>query len=178
MRNRDIFCDVTQPGGVTPGWSRNRIFELLVCRQSISSQGPSQSHTTTGTTSGTSSPVSAEGSQAVGSGSIGVAGTNARYLESGATDNANADLSSHINAGTGSQVIIGDPNAGQAITALANTVAQTTAGNSGGGGSTILSLPTGTAAAGSINWMQIGLIGAAIAAVFLFLSLFGKRARA
>ena len=170
MRDRDIFCDgsrVTPAWPVTPGWSRSRMFELLVCRQSISSQAASQSHTTTGTTSGTASPVSAEGSQAVGSGSIGVAGTGARYLESGATDNANADLSSHITAGTGSSVIIGDPNADQTISQLAATVAQATGGGSGGSSSPLI-VPL-TQAAAAIPWTTIGIVGGIILlVVFIF----------
>lgn len=171
MRDYEIFCDgsrVTPAWSVTPGWSRTRMFDLLICRQSISSQGPSQSHTTTGTTSGQASPVASEGSQSTGSGSIGVAGTGARYLESGSVDNANADQSTKISSGNGSTVYIGDPNAGQTISQLAQTVASVSQPAGGGGGSAPLILPL-TQAAAAIPWTMIGIVGGIVLLiVFLF----------
>lgn len=125
------------------------------CCQSISSSGPSQSHTTTGTTSGLSSPVAAEGSQSVGSGSIGVAGTAARYLETGATDQSNADLSTRINTGGGSTITIGDPNASQTISDLAQSLASASQASGSSSSSPVL-VP---AAASSIPWTPLAVLG-------------------
>jgi hypothetical protein len=150
-----------------PAWARPLFIELRCC-QSISQSGPTQSHTTTGTTSGQASPVAAEGSQSTGSGSIGVAGQNARYIESGGTDNANADQSTRINSGSGSTIYLGDPNAGQVISQLAQTVASTAPAGGGGGSSTPLVLPL-TQAAAAVPWTTIGILGGVVLLiVFIF----------
>lgn len=140
------------------------------CHQSISSSGPSQSHTTTGTTSGQASPVAAEGSQAVGSGSIGVAGQGAKYIESGGTDQSNADLSTRISAGTGSTVTIGDPNANQTISQLAQSLATA---SQGGSSSSPLIVPLQQAAS-SIPWATVGIITGVVLLLMLLPRLFKK----
>jgi hypothetical protein len=151
---------------------RPKLFCEPRCCQSISSAGPSSSSTSTGTTSGPGSPVSAAGSQAVGTGSIGVAGTGAKYLEEGAADNEHANQSTNITASKGSTVTIGDPNAGQEISSLASQFAQTVQGVAGSGGSPIILGGTSTGATGTSTGisLQTILFWGGIAAVILFLA--------
>lgn len=163
-------------------FERRRLFQEPRCRQSISSQGPSSSHTTTGTTSGASSPVAAENSQAIGSGSIGV-GASGKYLESGASDNTDANQSTNISASAnnGGTITIEpnstDPIADKILSALADgsaSIPVSVAGGSLGGGTTVVS--PGASDSGSfldnINWTVLGLVAAGLAIVFI---IFGRK---
>ena len=122
---------------------------FLIGFWSNSGGNKSSSTTETLTSSGQNSPNASEGSQALGSGSIGVAGTGAKYLEQGAVDQAGAQIGgvqgSSINASSGGTIQIGDPQATQTIAALAQNFADTVSTlGSGGGGSTVV---TGAAGA-------------------------------
>jgi hypothetical protein len=144
----------------------------------------SSSSTETLTSSGQNSPNASEGSQALGSGSIGVSGTGAKYLEQGAVDQAGAQIGgvqgSSISASSGGTIQIGDPQATQTIAALAQNFADTVSTlGSGGGGSTVV---TGQPASGSGSFLQnldpTTIILLAVAALGAMLLLFrgGKKA--
>lgn len=141
----------------------------LLCISFGGGGGSSQSNpeTTTNTTSGASSPVANKDSQAIGSGSIGVSGAGAKYVEQGGTDASGANVGGvggSINATSGSTVNIGDPNAGSVITDLASKFADTVQ-------SVSASQASGAAAGQStpLSWsiQKIGLVIAGITAVIL-----------
>jgi len=139
--------------------------------------------TETSTTSGASSPSATGGSQAIGPGSIGVAGSGAKYLESGATDQAGANVGgvqgSDLSASGGATITIGDPNAGNALAQIAEQLASNAGGGgsgSGGGGSVIVPGGGGTsilpALTQNINWSLIAIVAAAVLGLWIF---FGRK---
>jgi hypothetical protein len=141
---------------------------------------PSSSTTQTNTTSGASSPVANESSQAIGSGSIGVAGQDAAYIEQGATQtkaggNIAGQVGGNIEAGSGSNITIGDPNATATLADLATQFANSVQNVSAGAEQAVAQ-----AAGAQQPWslQQIGLVIAGLTAVLLiFKFLFGgKRA--
>jgi len=158
---------------------RSKIFVEPRFYLNFGSGGSSSStRTETGTTSGQNSPVASEGSQSLGSGSIGVAGAGAKYLEQGAADLSGAQLGgvqgSQVQASEGSTINIGDPQAVQTIAALAQNFSDqvATLAGSGGAGSTVVTTPgTPTTSLGlsssAINWI-LG-IAAVLGLAWLFL---------
>jgi len=155
---------------------------FVFCLWSNSGGNKSSSNTETDTTSGQNSPAASGGSQAIGSGSIGVAGTGAKYLEQGAVDASGAQLGgvqgSSLSASGGGTINIGDPGAVQTIAALAQNFADTVQSvGSGGGGSTVVTTPGASAPAGTFSVTNLGiaaLVALAIGA-FLWLIRGGKR---
>jgi len=152
---------------------------FLPCLNFGSGGTKSTTNQETNTSSGASSPNASGGSQAVGPGSIGVAGTGAKYLEQGATDYAGAQVGgvsgSSLNASGGATITIGDPNAvnalGQIADQLANAVttpASTGGGGGGGGGITTWLQPLTQ----NINWSLIAIVGAVLIGLYLF---FGRK---
>ncbi|MGB7767432.1 MAG: hypothetical protein WBN22_01065 [Verrucomicrobiia bacterium] len=121
-----------------------------------------QTTTETATSSAASSPNATGGSQAIGSGSIGVAGTGASYIESG------AQQVSGISGGNGSTITIGDPNASDALAQIAEQLAG--GGSSGGSGSIIV--PAGGGASSlfsNVNWTVVAIVGAIVLGLWLIL---------
>jgi len=136
----------------------------------------SQPTTNTSTSSGANSPNAAQSSQAIGSGSIGL-GSSSQYQEQGATSvSAGGDVGGTvgtISAGTGSSVIIGDPNADNLISSLANqfsTTVQNVAAGTSASAAAAPAQPTGT-----ISYKTIGLVAAVIAAIVGLFALFGSK---
>lgn len=144
------------------------------------SSSSSSANPSTLTTSGSAAPIVAGAGAAATSGSIAV-GASGKYLESGAIDLSDSDLSTNIsaNAGSGGTVNITpeseDPVVNQLINALANgasipvsvmgapAVAST---------STPVSTDAFTSFLDNINWTLIAILGAGIAALFI---IFGRR---
>lgn len=137
--------------------------------------GPSSSSssttTSTNTSSGQSAPNASGGSQSLGSGDIGVAGTGAKYLEQGATDLSGAGTISHANltAGSGATIQIGDPQAVDALSQVAQQLAAQSASQaptySAGGGGGAVGATGGFIAplTQNINWSLLAIIvGAAL----------------
>lgn len=124
----------------------------------------STSNNETSTTSGQNAPSATGGSQAIGSGSIGVAGTGAKYLETGASDTSG----NTINASSGGTIQIGDPQATNTIAALAQNFADTvqTLGT-GGGGSTVVTGTPGSTALGAFSWTSLGVVALVLAGLAL-----------
>jgi hypothetical protein len=151
-------------------WSR-----FPVCRMS-NENAPSQSSTDTSTTSGASSPSALGSSQAIGSGSIGVAGTDAKYLESGATDNSGqtTSTSNAINTGSGSSVTIGDPNADALISSLANQFSNAVQSTAASAASGVQAAVAG-AQSGTISIKTIGIFIAIVAALIGLFTLLKKK---
>lgn len=150
-----------------------------------------QTTTNTLTSSGANAPPiigggTSSSTAAVSSGSIAVTGNGAKYLESGATDQAGAQVgglaltSSNLNLSGGGTLTIGDPNASNALAQIAEQLATGGAGGggSGGGGSVIVPGGGGTSiipsALQNINWSLIAIVAAAILGVWI---LFGRRKR-
>lgn len=148
-----------------------------------SNSGGNKSSTSneTATSSGQNSPNATGGSQALGSGSIGVAGNGAKYLEQGATDASGSQFGgvsgSSLSASGGGTINIGDPQATQTVAALAQNFADTVQSlGSGGGGSTVV-----TSAPGSGGGFFSSFSGIAVMiglGLFFLLALFrgGKKA--
>ena len=138
---------------------------LLPCILGNSGGSSATTETTTQTTSGASSPVASKDSQAVGSGSIAVAGAGAKYLEAGATDQSGAQVGGvggNLNASGGAVVNIGDPNADKTISDLADALAGLNQGTTGavlpaGSSGTYVETP-----AGPISTQTLLLIAGAI----------------
>lgn len=159
------------------GEDRKIFFEprcYIAASHSASNQTTSQK---TLTTSGATSPISGGPGAAASSGSIAV-GQGGNYQESGSLNLTGANVGGvggSINA-NGSTVNIGDQNAVQQLSQLANTFAQTVQGvasdGSGGGGTVII--PATSSATATIPWTALGLIAAAIAAIFVLGQVFKK----
>ncbi|MGD0744139.1 MAG: hypothetical protein ABSA45_03195 [Verrucomicrobiota bacterium] len=99
------------------------------------SASSASSSPTTQTSSGASAPnVSGRSAQGVGAGSIGVSGTGAKYQEQGSLDLSGSKGSAvggtvgTISAGPGASVILGDPNALNQVSALAQQFADAVSG--------------------------------------------------
>jgi len=156
---------------------------FVFCLWSNSGGNKSSSNTETNTTSGQNSPAASDGSQAIGSGSIGVAGEGAKYLEQGAVDQSGSQIGgvqgSSINASSGGTIQIGDPQATQTIAALAQNFADTVSSlGSGGGGSTVVTgSGSGSAPAGTFSVTNLGIVALIALAIgaFLWLIRGGKK---
>jgi hypothetical protein len=135
--------------------------------------GDSSSATNTGTTSGTSSPVAAENSLATAPGSIGVG--SGKYLESGAMDNTNANLSTSINAGSGASVVIGDPNADNMISQLAQQFSNAVQGVAGAAAAGGASAGNAGGSSGTISLKTIGIFIAIVAAIIGLFTLLERK---
>ncbi|MGH8022218.1 MAG: hypothetical protein ACRED1_01450 [Limisphaerales bacterium] len=166
---------------------QGRLFSEPRCYIAASHSASSQStQQKTYTTSGASSPITGAGA-AAGSGSIAV-GAGGKYLESGAVDQSGSNfggVGGNITAAKGSTVNIGDQNAAEQLSNLAQQFAQTVQGvagsiNSGSGGGGTVVVPTSSdsfsQALASIPWTTLALIAAAIAAIFVLGNIFeGKK---
>ncbi|MGH7224597.1 MAG: hypothetical protein ACRELF_15340 [Gemmataceae bacterium] len=151
----------------------------IAASHSSSSQSTSQK---TLTTSGATSPISGGAGSAASSGSIAV-GQGGKYQESGSLDLSGSNVGGvggSIKASSGATVNIGDENAVQQLSDLANTFAQTVQGvaSGSGGGTVVLPATTpATSALAEIPWTTLGLIGAAIAAIIVLGEIFGGKSK-
>ncbi|HXC34265.1 MAG TPA: hypothetical protein VNV43_00205 [Candidatus Acidoferrales bacterium] len=140
----------------------------LAASHSASSQSTSQK---TLTTSGATSPISGGAGSAASSGSIAL-GQAGKYLESGASDLSGSDLGTTVTAGNGATITIGDQGGSSILGQLASQFSAATPGTNGGGAGTVV-VPS-TSAVSQIPWTALGLIGAAIAAIFVLGNIFKK----
>jgi hypothetical protein len=135
----------------------------------------SQPTTNTSTSSGANSPNAAQSSQAIGSGSIGL-GSSSQYQEQGATSiSAGGNVGGQvgtISAGTGSSVIIGDPNADNLISSLAQQFSSTVQNVAAGTSASAAAAPAASTT-GTISYKTLGLIAAVIAAIVGLMAVFG-----
>jgi len=153
------------------------IWFVLPCILGNSGGSSATTRTTTQTTSGANSPNASEGSQAIGSGSIGL-GSNAKYQEQGSIDLSGAQKAGvggsvgSIDAGNGATITIGDPGATKTISDLATQFASTVQGISAG----VAPATPASSDSEPLSYKTIGLIVAAIAVIIgLFGWLFGKK---
>jgi hypothetical protein len=152
--------------------------------------GPSQTSSTTETqtqtTAGAGSPIvqggggANESTQSVGTSSIGVSGTGAKYLEQGATDLSGSQIGglsltgSTLDLSGGATLNIGDSDTdkllNQIVGDLGAAAAPTVLPVSGGGGGGFIE--SVTPALTNVNWTLIALVG--IAGLVLYL-IFGRK---
>jgi hypothetical protein len=147
----------------------------LFCWSASSSSQASQQKTLT--TSGAASPAATDSATAATTGSIAV-GESGKYQESGAVDLSGAEgvggSVGTISAGSGSSVVIGDPNADNLISQLAQQFSdsvQSVAASGAAGVAAATGQPQATT--GTISYKTLGLIASIVIALGALFALFG-----
>ena len=158
---------------------------LPVCYFSASSAEQKTTQRTL-TTSGAAAPIASEAGTAATTGSIAV-GQAGKYQEQGSIDISGSKGSGlggavgTISAGTGSNIVIGDPNASNVISQLAqqfaSSVQDVAASGASGAAAAGQAAQAAAAAPGAVSYKTLGLIAAGVLAIAaLFAMLKGKRA--